>query len=143
MNLTVDASVFVAAIRQTEMHNAASVEFLEELRTHPRPLYCPTLVLTESVAAIGRATGDAALVQIGFDIVQTIPDIRLIPLDLDLARRAADLAASQRLRGADAVYLAVAQLNNSTLITWDAEMLQRGPAVLPTLTPSDWLVAAP
>ncbi len=29
--------------------------------------------------------------------------------------------------------------NNATLITWDAELLQRGAAIVQTLTPQMWL----
>ncbi|MGH2594072.1 MAG: PIN domain-containing protein, partial [Anaerolineae bacterium] len=58
----------------------------------------------------------------------------LVPLDIPLARRAAHIAIAHRLRGADAVYIAVAEAFGATLITWDAEMLQRGPAAVMTIT---------
>ena len=41
--------------------------------------------------------------------MQILPGIRLVPLTDDRARRAADVAITCRLRGADAVYAAVAQ----------------------------------
>lgn len=46
---------------------------------------------------------------------------------------------AHRLRAADSIYVAVAETFNATLITWDAEMLQRSPAVVPTLTPMEWV----
>lgn len=55
------------------------------------------------------------------------------------ARRAAKLAAALRLRGADAVYVALALEYGATLVTWDAEMLQRAPAAMLTMTPAEWL----
>lgn len=51
--------------------------------------------------------------------MQTSPDIRFIELTADRARRAADITITCRLRGADAVYAAVAQEYGTTLITWD------------------------
>ncbi len=78
----------------------------------------------------------------GADLVQFVeqlPDVQLIPLDRPLTRRAAQMAAQHRLRGADAVYVATAEAQDATLITWDAEMLDR--AVVATLTPSEWLEA--
>lgn len=59
------------------------------------------------------------------------------------AEEAARVAASYRLRGADAVYVAVAQEFGTMLITWDAEMLTRGARAVPVLTPTDWLAANP
>jgi len=41
------------------------------------------------------------------------------------------------------VDVAVAEAFNATLITWDAEMLERAPAVVPTLPPADWLAQKP
>jgi predicted nucleic acid-binding protein len=40
----------------------------------------------------------------------------------------------------DAVYVAVAEAMGATLITWDDEMLARGAAKVPALTPSQWIV---
>ena len=141
--LTVDASVFVSSLRLTESHSAESNRFLERLRRDRAALVCPTLALTETVAAIARPTRDTqAALQAGLTL-DGLTNLRLVSLDADLARQAAKLAATHYLRGADAVYLAVAQHNGSTLITWDTEMLQRGPAVLSTLSPTDWLAANP
>ena len=64
-------------------------------------------------------------------------------MTLDRADEAAEIAISYRLRGADAVYAAVALEFGTTLVTWDGEMLQRAPAAVPTMTPTDWLAANP
>lgn len=47
-----------------------------------------------------------------------------VPLDLSLAVRAAEIAIENRLRGADAVYVAVAEDFDAVLVSWDEEMLQ-------------------
>lgn len=65
--------------------------------------------------------------------------LRLVPFDTPLAEHAARIAIEHRLRGADAVYTAVAQLFGATLITWDGEMLERGGKIVPTMTPAQWL----
>ena len=59
----------------------------------------------------------------------------IIPLDEVLARQAADVAAQHRLRGADAVYVAVALRFGSTLVTLDREQHDRAAAVLHTRYP--------
>jgi predicted nucleic acid-binding protein len=60
-----------------------------------------------------------------------------VPLDGALADRAAHLAATARLRGADAVYAAVAQQYATTLVTLDRQQLDRLPANIRTLCPAD------
>jgi len=139
MNWTVDASVFVAAAREAEPHHADSLAFLHELHVSERPVICPTLVLPESVAAIARRTGDAALADEVADLILSLAGLRLLVLDLPAAERAAHLAKAHRLRGADAVYAAVAHAAEATLVTWDLEMLARAVGAVPTLTPSQWL----
>lgn len=57
--------------------------------------------------------------------IQQIPNIVLIELDKSLAESAAEIAATHRLRGNDAVYAAVAKRFATELVTLDAEQLQR------------------
>ena len=63
----------------------------------------------------------------------------MVPLDGALADVAARLAAASRLRGADAVYAAVAQQYGTTLITLDRQQLERLPPVVRTARPADVL----
>jgi predicted nucleic acid-binding protein len=143
VNLTIDASVFVAALRQTEIHHADSLAFLSVVTQEGSPIFCPTLVLAETIAAIARATGDAALVQQATLLLETMPNMNLVVLDEAQARQAAQLAAQYRLRGADAVYLAVTVQEGTTLVAWDDEMRTRGGTVCPVLTPTDFLTSYP
>jgi predicted nucleic acid-binding protein len=57
-------------------------------------------------------------------------------VDESLAREAAELAARLRLRGADAVYVAVARKLDLPLVTWDAEQRERGGAAIVVRTPA-------
>lgn len=139
MNCTIDASVFVAAARAPEAHHAASLEFLRLVEEQTGNLFCPTLVLAECSAAIARQTNRPILAERTVTLIERFPNLLLAPLDISLARRAAQIAMTHRLRGADSVYVAVAETFNATLITWDGEMLQRSPAVVPTLTPMEWV----
>jgi predicted nucleic acid-binding protein len=139
MNCTIDASVFVAAVRMEEEHYAVSRRFLHYVRAQAVNVFCPNLVLPECAAAIARPTGDSALAEELVALIESFLGLRLVTPELPLARRAAQIAIAHRLRGADSIYVAVAEVSNSLLITWDAEMLERGPAVVPTITPAQWL----
>ncbi len=67
----------------------------------------------------------------------TGPRIPVVPLDGAVVDRASDLAARLRLRGADAVYAAVAQQYGTVLITLDRQQLERLLAGVPIARPAD------
>ena len=67
--------------------------------------------------------------------------MQLIPLEAHLARQAMKAATNLRLRGADSVYVSVADTFDAALSTWDAETLERGSEAVRTVTPSHWLEA--
>jgi predicted nucleic acid-binding protein len=56
-----------------------------------------------------------------------------------LADEAGRLGAERRLRGADAIYAAVAHRYRTALITWDRQQLERLQSTLPVLTPTEVL----
>jgi predicted nucleic acid-binding protein len=139
MILTIDASVFVAAARPQESHYSVSRQFLRQARSQDVMVFCPTLVLPECAAAIARPTGDVALAEELVALIADFPGLRLVSLDPSLAHQAVQVATRHRLRGADSVYVAVANAANATLITWDDEMLDRGAGVVTTRTPQQWM----
>lgn len=113
--------------------------FLGQVQAQEEEVYCPTLVLPECAAAIARRTGDPDLARQLVLLIEQYPRLQLVALTLPLAQRAAQIAATHQLRGADAVYVAVTGAVGARLITWDVEMLDRGAAVVPTATPTMWL----
>jgi predicted nucleic acid-binding protein len=133
---TIDASVFVASVRYDEPGYLTSREFLREAQAYE--VYCPALVLTECAAAIARQTDDPTLAEEIVYIIEDFPAINLISLDHQLARKASKIALMNRLRGADAVYAAVAAVFDAVLISWDQEMLKRCPQTVKTISPDEW-----
>lgn len=138
MSCTVDACVFVSAACPSDVNYAASREFLRRVRAAAEPVICPTLVLPECAAAIFRPTHDAQLAAQVVTMVAQFPGVEFHALDTPRAHRAAEIAVRCALRGADAVYVAVAEEFSATLVTWDAEVLQRAPGTLTRLIPSQW-----
>lgn len=139
MRCTIDASVFVASARDTEAHHKESLEFLRSVQKEGDEVICPTLVLPECSAAIARQTEQPILAEKLLSLIETLPKLLLVSLDIGLGRKAAQIAATHRLRGADSVYTAVAEALDATLVTLDAEMLKGAPAIVKTMTPLDWL----
>ncbi len=141
--LTLDANVFVSASAPAEAQYAVSLAFIGRVVAQSADVHCPSLVLPEIAAAIIRPTSNAALAAQTVSGIRLLPNITLVTLTEQRAEQAAQIAISCRLRGADAIYVAVAQEFGTTLITWDAEMLTRGAQAVTVMTPSDWLAANP
>lgn len=141
--LTIDANVFVSARVRTEVQHPASDQFLNRLVQAAVNILCPTLIVPEVAAAIARPTGNAALANAVVSQIEVFPYLSLIEVTQNRAHQAADLTILYRLRGPDAVYVAVAQEFGTTLITWDAEMLTRDVQVVPVMTSSGRPAANP
>lgn len=136
---TVDASVFLNAFNPYEVGHKESHRLLTLLQEQATPIVVPTLLLPEVAAAIGRGRQDADLAREFVTTLIRLPHLVLIPLDITLAQQAADVAAQYRLRGSDAVYVAIALRFGSTLITLDREQRERVAEVLPTRYPAEEL----
>ena len=143
LSLTIDASVFVSAAMPPEAQFGDSNSFLNKIRLNPQVIRCPSLLVPGSAASLARRTGSVGVGQNSIQWIMRFPGMNLLPLDGARALQAAQVAATYRPRGADAVYVAVAQEFGTTLVTWDTEMLTRGAQAVTVMTPSDWLAANP
>jgi predicted nucleic acid-binding protein len=138
---TIDASVWVNADSPAEPGQAVSRALLDTLFANATTIVVPTLLAVEVAAAIARGRGDPMLASDMALALFALPTVRWIALDDALARQSVALAAQHRLRGADAVYAAVAMMHACELVSLDHEHLTRLPQVLRTLTPAEALVA--
>ena len=137
--LTIDASVLVAAVLEDEAAHADSARLL---RAHARagtPLHEPVIALIEIVSAVVRRTGDRDLAQTAARHLMANPALVVHPLGLAEAAHAAELAATHRLRAADAQYAAVAQMNDCELVTLDMELIERAGPEIDACGPAEWL----
>lgn len=139
MTHVIDASVFVSSSRIKEPNSHTSIRFIESLQQQGQAIYGPALVIVECVAAIARSTGEITLATEIITLIKSLPNLQLVDITVTLADKAALIAMQHRLRGADAIYVALAFEVNATLVTWDNEMLVRGAPVVKTITPADWL----
>jgi predicted nucleic acid-binding protein len=133
--MVVDASVWVSFFTPQDVHHALSVAWLTERRQNEVPMLLPVLLLPEVGGAVSRRFSDSAL---GYDAVRqirAIPEVRFVPIDLEIGAIAADLAASLRLCGAAAMYVSVAYRFALPLVSWDREQLSRASLVIQTYTP--------
>ena len=133
---TVDASVRVNAFDRREPGHEVSRRLLDALGAQVIPILVPHLVLAEVAGAISRTRRNPALAEAFATQLSRLPNVALKILDEALARHAMELAAQHALRGADAVYAAVAVQAGCTLISLDSEHLTRLVNFLPVRTPA-------
>lgn len=136
---TIDASVWVNADSPAEPGQPTSRALLDALLAAGTPVVVPTLLPVELAGTIARIRGDADLAREVAAAVAGLPSVRLVPLDDALAGRAAEMAATHRLRGADAVYAAVASSHACPLVSLDREHLDRLPPAARVMAPGQAL----
>ncbi len=133
---TVDASVWVNGFDQRELGHAISRQLLDLLSVQAIPIIVPNLVLVEVAGAISRTRHNPEQAQAFATALSRLPNVTLKLLDEALADQALVLAAQHGLRGADAIYAAVAVQSGCTLISLDNEHLTRLVGIVPVLTPA-------
>lgn len=131
----IDASVYVALINAKELSHDDARSWFQLAASSARPIVAPSILLAEVAAALSRGADDPALAHRVIERLARSRIIQLQPVTQTLAELAAAIAADHRMRGCDAIYLALAVQLNDTLITLDQQQLERGAGVVRTTRP--------
>jgi len=134
--MIIDASVWVAIFRENDVHHGASVAFLDLALANQQDLNIPNLALAEIA---GVFAGKARLATRTVRAVLALPRVQRHGLNDALGDRAAALATSCKLRGVDAVFVALAEALDQPLITLDREILERSSRVIEAEAPDVWV----
>lgn len=133
--VVVDASVWTARFLARDIHHARSRAWLEAHLAADGPVFAPTLLLAEVGGSLARRTGRKTLASRVVHDLLRLQTLRLVNVTEQLGALAAQLAIDLQLRGADAVYVAVAEYLNVPLVTWDREQLTRAVNRITVRTP--------
>lgn len=122
--IVIDASVWVSYLIPQDVNHGVTVSWLDRYLDAEQVLIAPTVVLPEVSGAIARrvSTTDGHRAR---TLLQQIDLLRFVAVDDTLADQAAQLACDLHLKGADAVYVAVADALGLALISWDGEHVTR------------------
>jgi len=137
----VDASVYVCRIVSSEEHHEVSKRFVDDLCASQHAVLCPEILLPEVSSALARNLDDTALAEQAARVIRNLPGHRFVTVDKQLAESAVEVAARHRLKGMDAIYVALALRQNARLVTLDDEQLHRAPSGIEAVTPQDELEA--
>jgi predicted nucleic acid-binding protein len=135
MSLVIDASVWVAAADARDPLSPQSRAFLTMVTGRALSVTLPAVARLEVACALARRWRDAQAGRRLADALLAGPTIRERPVDAGLVAKAVELGTEAFLRGADALYAAVARSEDAELVAWDADLVARAGA----RTPSEWL----
>jgi predicted nucleic acid-binding protein len=135
--IVVDASIMVSALYPQDVHHQQSRQWLWQAILAGERLVAPMLLLSEVAGAIARRSGDEFQGRRAVQRLLGLQQLRFFPIEARLGLLAAQFAVELRLRGADAVYVALAAQAHIPLITWDREQRERGGQRIDTRTPSN------
>jgi predicted nucleic acid-binding protein len=137
-----DASVLVAAALPNEPFHADAKALMQYLMEEGGYIYLPAIAFAEVAAAIARGAGDEQLALAVVAQYSSRPDLQRVAVDVALGDLTTEIAAKQRIRGCDAVYVALAYVEQAVLVTLDGQQRERAPSDVTACTPAqalaDW-----
>lgn len=136
---TLDANIYARDIDPNDPNYDDCHALLERLKQGDQRVIVPTLLLAELAASISRVRRDPIRARVTVEALQALPFITFIDLDRALGQAAAEIAADRAVKGADAVYIAVAKIFGCTLVTLDQEQSKRAAPIVTVMTPQEAL----
>lgn len=109
MNLTIDSSIFVAALHRDERYSDECLKLLQKVDRGEYQVVIPMTVLIEVVAAIKRRTGSSGLAVKARDFILQIKNLSFVDLNYERTIRIIDFVIENKLRGMDALVVATAK----------------------------------
>jgi len=131
----VDASVIISAILPGEPHHEASKLWFDTLVKSGWHFTAPAVLLSEVAAPLSRAYDQPDLAKDVIQVLMTAPFSKLVPVSVPLANRAAAIASDYKIRGCDAVYVALAESLGEELITLDRQQRERAKSIISSRQP--------
>jgi predicted nucleic acid-binding protein len=136
---TLDASIIARSFDPADAAYAVCQELIDLLEQRAVPVIVPRLLLAEVAGVVRRLTRDPIRARLAVDVWRSYAHVQLVPLSDQLVDAAAELAADDALRGADAAYVAVALEHRCALVSLDREQRERAAHRVRTLTPAEAL----
>ncbi len=133
----IDASVFINAEIEGEEFHEYSAMLMQNFRDKGITIIVPEIVLPEISSAISRGTDDPEKALKFVKELKQIPNIVFVPIDREVSDHASQLAAEYKLRGCDAIYVAVAFIFRAKLISLDKQQIERAVEYIEAATPQE------
>lgn len=133
--IVIDTSAWIAGLVRGDAHHADTVPFLRLMESQSTQFAVPAHFLAEIAGVLARTGEVDAIVGVEIRSIETSGRFHITPVTVGLGLLAAEIARVARIRGADAVFVALARGLDLPLITWDRQQQERGGAFCRTMTP--------
>lgn len=137
----IDASIFLSGFFDYEPYHKESERCLEYFKENSSiSLFLPELVIPEVGCVIARIIKNPKLAIEFATSLREFVNFKFIPIDSYIADLSLKIGSVLSLRGTDAIYIAIAQNFNSTLISLDKEHLKKAKKLIKVIHPKDFLI---
>lgn len=136
--VTLDSSVFIAALREEEAAHSACIRLLEDVKDGKYLAIEPYTVLVEIVAAVKRRTGSSELAANIKQYLELLDGIFFLELTKSRADECAKICEKLAVRGMDSIVIQTALENDAVLITLDKEMENQAKKLIKTCAPGEF-----
>jgi predicted nucleic acid-binding protein len=133
--IVVDTSVLIGSLVTTDANYQASAEWSRFWFDRKYDAHFPMLVLPELAGVLTRGGTPTLDVVNAVSAIVERPTLHLHDQDLINSLLAARVATASGLKGADAVFVALAAWLDLPLVTWDRQQQERGGSFCRTMTP--------
>jgi predicted nucleic acid-binding protein len=137
--IVLDASVWVSLLLADDAHNQETTFWIANQLEKQQVFAVPSIFAVEVGGAVRRRTGNAEDARRAVNRIHRDPYFHITDLDMRFAAIAAGTAIQFALKGADAIYVALAQRLKLPLVTWDNEQLERAGQIIEVMTPDQAL----
>jgi predicted nucleic acid-binding protein len=133
--IVVDKSVLIGSLLTTDAHFQESAEWGRRWFERNYDAHFPMLVLPELAGVLTRSGTPTQRVVNAVAAIVDRPTLHLHEQDFTNSLLAARVATATGLKGADAVFVALAAWLDLPLVSWDKQQRERGATFCRTMTP--------
>ena len=126
----IDASVWVSFFLESDSFHSKARDLIRSFAQAPgETMRIPTLAMVEVAGTISRVTNSPILANKSIHIMEDL-GVEIYDLDEVLAKLATELASQLAVKGADAVYIALARDLADSLVTFDKQQRERAAKIV-------------
>jgi predicted nucleic acid-binding protein len=136
--VAIDTSVFAAATLRHEVAHQVADRLMHMLAQDQTKIAVPSILIPEIMSALQRNKYPLPRIR-QLVLAYRSPHLMIVPVDLQLADEAGEIAILQGTKGSDSIFLALARSLTVPLLTLDREQQDRAPADIEVFTPEQAL----
>jgi predicted nucleic acid-binding protein len=133
--IIVDTSAWLAGVLATDVHFQETQPLMDRMRLGHIRLHVPAHFPAEVAGVLSRIGEPGQFIVEMIEIIGGDSLFTMHPISTRLGLLAADIARHARIRGSDAVFLALAAYLDLPLVSWDRQQRERGSVFCRTMTP--------